>query len=171
MLHFWLVSLLALALAAFFGVGEFAKRCLKVDRFLEHNASYEVPQLDALVSQTPDIAFRYAMPVLFPLDLFVMILIGGACAIASLVWVRYLGAPWDWAWLVLLVPIFYVAVDLAEDSMLALMLTKSVGIDQTVVGFTKALTVMKLASVGAAGFQTVALGLAAGAWGIWKAIS
>src|SRR4051812_39951637 len=158
--HLTVVLFLVAAGLSFYAVGEFADRYLGVKRFPERTLSYTVAQLREL-SANPGAARRYVVPVLIPLDLFVMILLGGSMAVASLVWVRSTGVPAEAFWIVLLLPIGYVAVDLAEDSFLAVMLSDPGNISDAAVTILKGLTVGKLVFVTAAFVQTLVLAVIA----------
>jgi hypothetical protein len=126
-------------------------------RFLEKDTSYEIADVQNFVKNKPRAARYYVFPLLFPLDLLVLILLGGAMAYASVMSARYVGVPTYWIWLTLLLPTLYVAVDLVEDTLLALLLTDESSRTVSFVGFIKAVTTVKLGAIYSAIAQTVAL--------------
>lgn len=152
----WLVVFVVTAWGIFWCVGEIAERGLGVKRFPEKTLSYAVSDLENLAKNEKATAAKYVAPVLFPLDLFVMILLGGSMALASLFWARGLGLPPAWLWIALLLPVAYVAVDLAEDSLLAVALTHP----DTIAGLSgllRTLTTIKMAAVFGALIETAGL--------------
>jgi hypothetical protein len=159
----WAAIFVVAAWAIFWCAGEFIERGLGVKRFPEKSLSYEVRDIKDLAQNHKATAAKYVMPVLFPIDLFVMILLGGSMALASVLWARGLGLSPHWLWLVLLLPVAYVAVDLAEDTLLAVMLTLPGTIDG-LSGPVRALTAIKMATVFGAAIETAGLF----AWSVGK---
>jgi hypothetical protein len=161
---FLVVLFIAAGLLVYWGVGKLGQRMAVTysapelyPRMFEKNTDYDLSRVQTFVSNNPKAANYYVFPLLFPLDLFVMILLGGAAAYASVMSARTLGVPLDWIWLVLVLPVFYVAFDLVEDTLLALLLTDERTHTESFIWFVKSITTVKLASVIAAGAQTAAL--------------
>jgi hypothetical protein len=125
-----LACFLAVAWITFWLVRRYAKIHLEVaighqtvefpSRFPERNL-YTAAQLSDFVREHPARSRFYVRPVLFPLDVIVMVLLGASMAAASYYWtVRSLPVGWtSWAWATLIFPALYVIADLIEDIMLA----------------------------------------------------
>src|SRR6478672_11828730 len=116
-IHAWIISLLIAAAVMYVAVGQIAQHVFGFQRVLEHGSGWEVSKLDELRKNPAKgtqatQADRYAFPILFPLDLIEMILIAGACAIASVVWAKYVslggfGIPPHYVPLLLILPCAY----------------------------------------------------------------
>jgi hypothetical protein len=165
-----LVAIVTLTVGRWYVIGPIAAKHdvgLKVDeatreyrvgeRFLEtRKVAYDADSLRRWAKQNPDAAYGYAFPVLFPLDLLFMIIVGGACAAASVMSASYLGVSTGWLWPFLLLPVIY--VDLAEDTLLALMLTHPDTITDRMLAIVKPLTMIKIgAFVASLGLTLVVL--------------
>jgi hypothetical protein len=129
--------------AFFYGVGWYAES-QGVSRFVERGIFYSETTFADLV--TDPARSRYLVPVLFPLDLMVMLLLAGALA-----WAGYVLGPvafpnWP-AFAFLILPLAYLAFDIAEDSFLALLLSHSVPIAPYSIPALKTLTAVKLTLV------------------------
>jgi hypothetical protein len=166
-----LACFLAFAWMTFWLVGRYAKTYLEVaigdqtvkfpSRFPERNR-YSAAQLRDFVGKHPYRSRLYISPVLFPLDVIVMVLLGTSMAAASYYWiVRSLPVAWtSWAWATLIFPALYVVADLIEDTMLAWTLTR-VGtasggpVSQDQVRRLKRATHAKFLFISAAILQTV----------------
>jgi hypothetical protein len=148
--------LLGVSLALFFGMGKFAKN-LGVERFPERSLFYKSGALGKLV-QNRAVAETYVWPVLFPVDLLFMFIAAGSMAWASYIWGPSIGIFSDRSWLFLMLPLAYLVLDLAEDSLLALVLKQSVPLNDGVFAALKALTFGKIATNGLAVLQTVIAG-------------
>jgi hypothetical protein len=169
----WIIGVIIAAAVAFWGVGALAVNAFGFKRILEHGPDWPIAQLEDLKKPEPDKASRatrYAFPILFPLDLIEMILIAGACAIASVVWGHYLGVPPSWLWLVLLLPCLYLAADLAEDTLLAFLLTTPEAIPDRLVSVVRGLTSTKLYAVKLAMGQAGLIAIAAGALALYRQV-
>ena len=132
------------------------------DRSFERGGKpYDAQALQAFVQKDEAAARRYAFPVLFPYDLLCMMLLGAFLALASVTWSAQV--PWlaHLAWLFVLAPALYLAVDLAEDSLLAYLLTHGEAIGPALVGPLQLLTKLKIVSFVAGVGQTAVLGLLA----------
>jgi uncharacterized protein YjbI with pentapeptide repeats len=163
-----LALLLAVAWITFWLVGWYAKRHLEVtigqqtvefpSRFPERNL-YTAAQLGNFVREHPSKSRFYAFPVLFPLDLIVMVLLGASMAIAGYYWFdRSLPIEWmSYAWVALIFPVLYVIADLVEDLILARILTcASNPASEGPVRLLKKATSAKFAFIFATIFQTIA---------------
>jgi len=162
MRHLLIFISLVAAVAVFPGIERFANQNPKIDRFPETTVrlNYKVSQLRALAA-SDEIAQRYVRPLLFPLDLFALIFLGIAMAVASWFWAQSAGVLTQATWIVLVMPIGYMIADLAEDSLLAFLLTDRDAIGDGTVWALKGLTAVKFVCLGAAGVQTAGLGATA----------
>ena len=131
-----LACFLVFAWMTFWLVGRYAKTHLEVpigrqrvgfaSRFPERGA-YTAGQLGDFVRRHPHRSRFYILPVLFPLDVMVMILLGASMAAASYYWILRslpVGSS-SWAWATLVFPALYVIADLIEDVILAWILSRS----------------------------------------------
>lgn len=145
----WVVAAYLVAHAIFIGGGKLAE-AKGVDRSPERSIFYSIAALQAIArSGRP-----YIVPVLFPVDLIVMLALSGALYGAALYW----GAEGLHLW----PPLIYLIFDLAEDVLLALMLAGRVPISDRTVPGLKALTAIKLlAIIGAEAVALVAFVVAA----------
>jgi hypothetical protein len=131
-------------------------------RFLERGVSYTEDELRAFVTSSPTEARGYAFPVLFPLDLFFMVFLGGFLALASVEAAASMGSVRRVAWIFAVGPALYVAADLIEDVLLARMLLWSAAISQDAVSLARSMTMAKFLTSGYAILQTILLsGIAA----------
>jgi hypothetical protein len=109
------ILMVAVAWGLFFGVGVFAESHFKgtgfASRFPERDITYSAAQLYAFASDRAELATFYVFPILFPLDLFVMILIAGSSALASILWAKYINLPIGLVWLVVRFPAVYLAFE------------------------------------------------------------
>ncbi len=96
------------------------------------------------------------MPVLFPLDLIVMVVVAGATAWAAATWGPQFSG-WHVGWF-LAVLLAYLAFDLAEDGLLMLVLGKWIGA-ATVSGILSLVTKAKIVTF--VGAWVVAIGTGA----------
>jgi hypothetical protein len=182
----WIALTIALGIVAhalfFVVVPEIAESKGIPSRYFERSVSYpalregtEEERKEASKTNQPPLrefaqfreseAKAYVWPVLFPLDLIMMAFLAMFLAVGSVTFGAYV--PWaaDRTWLILALPIAYFAIDLAEDSWLAWLLTNPAGITYGRVGFLKTLTVAKFVSLGLAYVQCILLfGLALRAW-------
>lgn len=131
-------------------------------RWLETSADYTKVQLADWVKAEPRYAARYVMPTLFPLDLLFMAFLAAFLASASMTSAQSVGALTPIAWLFVLIPVVYLAIDLAEDVVLASLLTHPESIADASVGVAHVLTRLKIWSVTAAFGQTALLVVGAG---------
>jgi hypothetical protein len=139
----WIVAAYLLAHAIFFGVGRLAD-AKGIDRTPERGISYSVATLQALAHRER----RYVVPFLFPIDLIVMLALSGSLYAAA----RYWGSEGLHLWPALV----YLLFDLAEDSVLALMLAGRVPISARTVPALKLFTTVKFAAIGLAEVVAVA---------------
>lgn len=131
-----LACLLAVAWLTFWIIGRYAQARLEVpigdqrvgfaSRFPERGP-YTPGQLGDYARRHPYRSRFYIYPVLFPLDVVVMILLGASMAAASYYWMlRSLPVECaSWAWATLAFPALYVIADFAEDVTLAWVLSRS----------------------------------------------
>ncbi|HZR86221.1 MAG TPA: pentapeptide repeat-containing protein [Bradyrhizobium sp.] len=156
------LGLVALATIAFLGVGAFASRRLRVSlpgssvvfpsRFPERSLSYSKEFFLAFTREHPGEAKFYRAPVLFPLDLIVMVLLAAALATASWHWLA--AAGFRSPRLALILPLIYLAADFGEDVWLATQLRASEVTDDAIT-LLKQLTALKLGAIYAAMAQTI----------------
>lgn len=129
-----LACFLVIAWSTFWLVGTYAARRLEVrlgpetvefaSRFPERGP-YSTAQLNAFVRQHSARSRFYVWPVLFPLDVVVMLMLAGAMGAASYYWIAQ-SLPFglnSWAWIALIFPAAYFVADLVEDLILAVNLT------------------------------------------------
>ncbi|MEN3350050.1 MAG: hypothetical protein V7632_3685 [Bradyrhizobium sp.] len=145
-----LAALVVVAFGLFWWVGQYSERVFAKrfrSRFPEKTLSYTAADLGALV--TSDLRMKYVCPILFPLDLIVMLALAGAMGAASSHWISQLYP--QVAWLGLLVPAVYLLSDLIEDCLLAWLLLRGDPKEAAQsVPKLKAITTIKLVSISAA---------------------
>lgn len=134
------------------------------ERFLERNVDYTAESLKTWVKNYRRESDAYAFPVLFPLDLLFMSFLAATLAVASI----WLGESITWlrefVWVLLLLPPFYLAVDLSEDALLARFLMSPATITVEMVKIVQALTTLKIYSVFSAVAQVILLMAGALIW-------
>jgi len=130
---FWLVGNYAEA--------RFAESSFK-SRFPEKTFRYDADKLRSLASSS--MRKTYIVPVLFPLDLIVMLALAGSMGVAIWYWLGQASPAWTW---LALIPLIYLISDLAEDCLLAWMLQPPNAWPDAMIGVLKALTAIKLASI------------------------
>jgi hypothetical protein len=111
----------------------------------------------------PEVARQYSFPILFPLDIAFLLVAGGAMLLASFYFARVVGLSPALVGVVLALPLTYVAFDLLEDGMLAMMLNGAIGIAKGSVLVLSSLTVVKMASFFGSAVATVVLTV----WGLY----
>jgi len=154
----WISAGIAASVLAAFGlfwlVGEYAKGVFRESRlevrFPEKTLSYGREEFRQLTAS--DVRKAYVVPLLFPLDLIVMLALAGSMGVAIWYWFGQLGPLWA---MLALVPVIYFVSDLAEDCLLAWMLQPSNAWSVT-IGTLKTLTAIKHSSVIASVVLTVA---------------
>ena len=157
MKHVAIIVALIVAGAVFWGVGKYAAS-VKVDRSVEKTFPYDYGK------PLRDDTHKYVVPVLFPLDLIAMIVLSASFGWAAATW-GPIGLGFSPA-LFLVLPIAYLGFDLAEDSLLALVLTGVVDVTAGSRTLLTALTAGKLVFfIGALG-QVVMTGAAAALRGL-----
>ena len=145
-----LAALVVVAFVLFWWVGKvsdriFAKRF--PTRFPEKTLSYSGAQLGELVQS--DVRLKYVCPILFPLDLIVMLALAGSMGAASAHWIKQLYPSLEW--LGLLLPAVYLLSDLIEDCLLAWLLLRGDPKEAArTVSMLKAITTIKFVSISAA---------------------
>jgi len=137
----WLIASYIIAHAIFFGVGKYAKS-IGVDRMPERSLSYSVDDLSAVASE----ARGYIIPVLFPLDLIVMITLSLVLAMVAAYSGPY-GFDVDRHWILLILPAAYLLFDLLEDGLLVLLLSDQLSITARTTAALKGLTGLKLGAI------------------------
>ena len=144
-----LAGLVLCAFGLFWWVGSYSDRVFAKKfrtRFPEKTLNYTGDQLGALVQS--DLRMRYVFPILFPLDLVVMLALAGAMGAASSHWLTQIYP--SAAWLGLVVPAVYLLSDLIEDCLLAWLLLHGDPLAAArSVSVLKAITTIKLVSVSA----------------------
>jgi uncharacterized protein YjbI with pentapeptide repeats len=154
----------AIAWAIFWLVGVFAKSKLQVkiknssaeipSRFPERSVTYSSEFLKAFVRDHPSIAQTYRFPILFPLDLIVMVLLSSTMAAAS--WHWFAASGYRWPMLAVILPLLYFMADLAEDLQLRRLLNSPDAVTKDTVAALKRLTTVKLVAIVAVIVQTLA---------------
>jgi hypothetical protein len=99
----------------------------------------------------------HAFPMLFPLDFLLMCSLAGFASFASITLAERIPALSGRSWVVLIVPLAYLAADLVEDALLAMMLTSSARITPAAVSVTYGVTLVKLVTAMSSLAQTGAL--------------
>lgn len=150
-----LAALVVIAFILFWGVGVYSDRVFGErfrTRFPEKTLSYTPDQLGELVQS--DLRIRYVFPILFPLDLIVMLALAGSMGAASSHWLNQIHPPA--ASLGLIVPAVYLLSDLIENVLLGWLLLRG-NPNEAVrsVSTLKAITTIKLVSIFAAIALTV----------------
>jgi hypothetical protein len=154
----WISIGLVVSVVAAFGmfwlVGNYAESRFKGSgfepRFPEKTLSYDADKFRRLTAS--DVRKAYVVPLLFPLDLIVMLALAGTMGAA--IWYWFGQASPAWAALAL-VPLIYLLSDLAEDCLLAWMLQPDNAWPAAMIGILKTLTAIKLVSVIASTVLTV----------------
>ncbi|WP_245284640.1 hypothetical protein [Bradyrhizobium sp. th.b2] len=144
-----LAGLVVIAFGLFWWVGSYSDRVFANrfrSRFPEKTLSYSGAQLGELVQS--DLRMKYVFPILFPLDLAVMLALAGAMGTASSYWLNLSYPPA--AWLGLVVPAVYLLSDLIEDFLLGWLLLRGDphGAARS-ASILKAITTIKLVSISA----------------------
>lgn len=147
----------ALTIGAMFVIAALADRCGAGSRLLERSTSYDAARLATWASAHPDEARRYAVPVLFPADLVFMLLLGGFLGWGSWLSAQHVGGLSAYRWAVWILPALYVFADLAEDVLLARLLTDPAKISPATVGVAHQATKAKFLFSLLAFWQTVVL--------------
>lgn len=111
-------------------------------RFPEKTLCYSVEKFRDLAAA--DVRKAYVVPLLFPLDLFVMMVLAGSMGAAIWYWLNLTSPAWT---MLALIPLIYLVFDLAEDCLLAWMLQHGTAWADWVVWALKALTAVKFFSV------------------------
>ena len=136
-------------------------------RFLElgpTSRAYTADSLARWVEANRRDAHRYAVPVLFPVDLLFMACLAAFLAFASVALGAGTGRLAGVLWLFTLLPAAYLAVDLAEDTMLACFLLSPHRITPALVKAAHVLTTLKIATLGVSVAQFGILGVLALVW-------
>lgn len=142
-----LSSSVVLAFGLFWWVGRYAESFFAGrfrSRFPEKTLGYTADQLAELVKS--DLGTKYVYPILFPLDLIVMVALAGSMSAASWHWINqtYPAA----AWLALFIPGVYLLSDLIEDCLLARLLLRGNPAEVAAsVSILKTFTAIKLVSI------------------------
>jgi hypothetical protein len=125
------------------------------------NVDYTAADVTAL-AQNQRTAAGYVVPILFPLDLLLLASLAAFMMTWSVHFAGAAGIPAPWVWLVIVVPVIYMAADLSENTLLARMLTDPATITERAVAVAQATTQLKLAASFFGLLQTatiIALGL------------
>jgi hypothetical protein len=155
-----LVLILLAATGVVYGIGKAVpswKDAGAPPRWLETGGAYTHADLRTWVTTNPEFAARYVMPTLFPIDLLFMAFLAAFLASASITTAQSVRPLAPFAWLFVLIPAAYLAIDLAEDVVLANLLTHPDSITEASVGVAQVLTRLKIWAVIAAFGQTAAL--------------
>jgi hypothetical protein len=162
--NIWISTGLVMSVMAAFGlfwlVGNYAEARFTESsfksRFPEKTFRYDADKLRRLASS--DVRKIYVVPLLFPLDLLVMLALAGSMGAAIWYWLGQTSPAWA---MLALIPLIYLVSDLAEDCLLAWMLQPDSAWPDAMIGVLKTLTAVKLASVIASTVVT------AGAFLLW----
>ena len=141
---------LVLAVIAAFGlfwlVGSYAETRFAgssfKSRFPEKTFRYDADKLRSLAASS--MRRTYIFPLLFPLDLIVMLALAGSMGVAIQYWLAHASPAWTW---LALIPLIYLISDLAEDCLLAWMLQPVNAWPDAMIGVLKTLTAIKLVSI------------------------
>lgn len=148
-ISFGLVVSVVAAFGIFWLVGNYAKVRFE-GRFPEKTLSYDVDKFRRLAAS--DVRKAYVVPLLFPLDLIVMLALAGSMGAAIWFWLIQVSPACA---MLALVPVVYLLSDLAEDCLLAWMLQPDNAWPAAMIGVLKTLTAIKLVSVVASTALTV----------------
>ena len=112
---------------------------------------------------TPTVRSRFVAPILFPIDFLLLACLGGCLALASSALGEPARVPPAIIPLLVVVPVLYVACDLAENCLFAwlMLLPNAQAIPDGVVGFARVATIGKLYFAGLGIAQTLLLAVAA----------
>lgn len=160
-ISFSLVFLIIAAFAIFWLVGKYADRRFAgssfASRFPEKTLCYGVDEFRRLASS--DVRKAYVVPVLFPLDLIVMLALSGSMGAAIWYWLSQ-AAP-AWATLAAFIPLTYLLSDFIEDCLLAWLLQPDRAWPAVMIGVLKTLTAIKFVSI------VVSMALTLCAFSLW----
>jgi len=162
-----LVGALAVATMTLYGLTHFIGNRYDSNvaaRFLERPPTYlqyTRTSLARWVSAHPDDAAAYVFPVLFPLDMLFMICLAASLSIASVALITSIPPLLGVSWVALIAPALYLGADLAEDTLLAILLGQPHTVSNALVTAAQTLTRVKIWAVTLAGIQLIALGVAA----------
>ena len=154
----WISVGLAVSVLAAFGlfwlVGKYAEARFSKSsfesRFPEKTLRYDVGKFRDLAAS--EVRKAYVVPLLFPLDLFVMLALAGSMGAAIWYWVGVVSPGWT---TLAFIPLLYFVSDLAEDCLLAWMLQPGSVWPDRMIWALKTLTAVKLFSVIASTVVTV----------------
>jgi len=145
----WISIGLVVSVVAAFGlfllVGNYAEGRFEgsgfESRFPETTLGYDDDEFRGLTNS--DVRKAYVVPLLFPLDLIVMLALAGSMAAAIWYWLGQVSPAWT---MLALIPLIYLVSDLAEDALLAWMLQPDTAWPE-MIGVLKTLTAIKFASI------------------------
>ena len=130
--------------------------CLGLEAFAFGSKwSYGEEALRAALGNTPPKAPLVVVPVLFPLDLLLLIFLGLALALCSVAHAEALGVPRSQVALLLILPVAYMVADLSENMLYSGMLIWQESIDR-LIGVAGWATRIKLVAVALAILQALA---------------
>jgi hypothetical protein len=109
------------------------------------DTSYTAEKLIGLVRADPRRAARAVVPVLFPLDLLLLLCLGTFLTLCAVALAASAEVPPAWRWVLLVAPIAYAASDFTENVLLARMLLDVDAITDGLVDLTHRVTQLKLA--------------------------
>jgi hypothetical protein len=107
--------------------------------------------------ENSEVAAHYVVPILFPLDLLLLASLAAFMMIGSIYFAADVGIPARWAWLVLVIPVIYMAADLSENVLLSYILSKGIGMTEPAVAIARAMTRLKWVTVELGLLQTLAI--------------
>jgi hypothetical protein len=141
-----LVASIMAAFGLFWLVGSYAETRFKEtsfkSRFPERTFRYDADKLRTL--RSAEVRKTYVFPILFPLDLIVMLVLAGSMAAAIWYWLGQVSPSWT---ILALIPLIYLVSDFAEDGLLAWMLQPASVWPDAMVKVLKTLTAIKLTGV------------------------
>jgi|SRR5580693_5608883 hypothetical protein len=107
--------------------------------------------------ENSEAAAHYVVPILFPLDLLLLASLAAFMMTGSIYFAANVGIPARWVWLVLVIPVIYMAADLSENVLLSYILSKGIGMTEPAVAIARAMTRLKWVTVELGLLQTLAI--------------
>jgi hypothetical protein len=124
--------------------------------------TYTAQEVEGFIQTGGGRAAAVVFPILFPIDLILLISLGGFIALCSIGLAGPAGVPPQLLWTLLVAPVIYVAADFSENLLVTRMLTSGTPVDATLVSVAHACTFIKILSLWFGGSQLVLLGIGAG---------
>lgn len=161
-----LVLALLIGVGIFGGATSLAKQYYQLrDANFGIDLSYNAESIRCLIrsGDTKKTAAHFVAPILFPIDPLLLVCLGGFLALLSTMAGDAARLPSHWTAVLLVLPVFYMASDLAENTYFThMLLSPAEAVTDEMVGVAKAISALKLGSAGLAGLQIVSLYFYAG---------